>query len=86
MSANQQREDARKAVRAYLARRPGISLGIPAIARGLKHEGAFSEEQVSDAANHLVGRGHVAREYDGDGASQYFQITAEGELYFERQS
>lgn len=85
MTENERREEARKAVRAYLARRSGIALAIPAITRGLKHEGGFEQNAVSDALNHLIGRGHVQRDYDGDGASQYYQITAEGELYHERQ-
>jgi Fe2+ or Zn2+ uptake regulation protein len=84
MTEQERREESRKAVRRYLARRPGIALSHESIHRGLKRDGAFTEQQVLDALNHLIGRGHVESEPDGDGATLYYKITADGELYDER--
>jgi LmbE family N-acetylglucosaminyl deacetylase len=80
----QRREEARKAVRAYLAQRTGVAMGIPAITRGLKYEGDYDEEEVSAALQNLKVRNHVVETPDGDGATLYYQIAAEGITAYER--
>lgn len=80
----QRREECRRAVRAYLAERARLSMGIGAITRGLCREGGFSEEEVADALAYLVSRRHVTESPDPDGATPYFQISAEGVLAHER--
>lgn len=84
MTLQQKKEEARKGVRHYLALRPGIAQSVETITRGVKRELNLTEEQVFDALNHLVGRLHVKAEPDGDGATLHYQITADGELYDER--
>ena len=84
MSEQQQREQCRKETRAYLAERAGLAFDSSAITRGLRMRGGFQEADVRDALNFLKGRGHVLAEPDGDGATLYWQITADGTLAYER--
>lgn len=78
------REEGRKAFRAYLANRPGLSLSLDAIQRGLRNEGGYSHEECKDIAAYLISKGHIKVDPDSDGATPYYQITADGTLAYER--
>ena len=79
--------ECRKAVRAYLAERIGVALGVEAITRGLARQGGFSAELVNDACHFLHGKNppHVDCIDDPDGGgAHYWQITAEGVVAYEK--
>ncbi len=84
MSEQLQREACRKETRAYLAERAGLAFDSSAITRGLRFRGGFQECGVLAALGFLKSRGHVCEDADGDGATLYYQITAEGTLAHER--
>jgi hypothetical protein len=77
------REECRKEVLAYLAERPGLALSADAITRGLRQYG-YSLADVTAALIFKRDKGHVKCEPDADGATLYFQVTAEGTLAHER--
>lgn len=80
------REECRQAVRAYLANRPVVAMRVAAITRGLRDEGAFSEDEVEQALAFLASLSppQVAARSAPLGASQSWQITAAGTLAHER--
>ena len=78
------KEDARRAVLRYLAIREGLSFSLGAIVAGLRHEGAFDEDEVKAALHFREGLGHVRKDPDAVGSTPYWQATAPGVLAHER--
>jgi len=82
----ERREEARHAVRSYLAERPSIAAHPADIRRRLNagHANDFAPEEVSYALGFLVGLRQVECVPDSLGATLYYRITSEGILAHER--
>ena len=79
----QDKEDARLAVRAFLANRPRASFNastMAALISGMR----LTSDQVADAAAYWQGFGQVSGEATEAGATLYFQITTKGIQAHER--
>lgn len=83
----QRREECRRETRGYLAIRAALSFEPSAIRRRLNMEGNdFTVQEVFDALMFLVSAKHVDIQRDPDGATQFYRITAEGTLAYERRN
>lgn len=69
----------------YLAARPRIAQSAETITRKLSRENPeYSQADVSDALEFLVGLSYVRRGTDALGGISYYQIAPQGTLYIER--
>ncbi len=78
-------EETRHDCLAYLAARPTLSFPSEAVTRGVRREGAaWTEQQVREALELLVGLGLATATRDPLGSTYYYQATAAGVLAHER--
>lgn len=80
----QAREELRRACRAHLAERPGISQSAGTVHSAVRRELRCGLGQVAEALSFLVALGHLAETRDPLGATLYYQATAAGILAHER--
>lgn len=85
MTPQERNEECRRAVRHYLAARPGIALTAEAIQRGLSRHG-WDIPEVKSALHFFVGLkpAQVDAEHEPLGSTLYYQITTDGILADER--
>lgn len=77
------REECRREVRAYLAKRPVIALDPASIRRGLSNWD-FSTDEVRAACALLFGLDQLEESTASLGATKYYKISAKGTLEHER--
>ena len=79
------REEIRRAVRAHLVERPGLSQGPSTIRLSLRHTILnVTIDEVNAAITFLVSLRHLEVVKEPLGATEYFRATAEGTLAHER--
>jgi len=82
----ERRENARRAVRAYLAERSALAFHPRTILNRVNegHANDFTEEEINAALAFLVGDGQAEKSHEKLGATLYFKITSKGVIEHER--
>jgi hypothetical protein len=79
----------RHSVRQALALRPGVALTVEQVTVRLMRDGLVDTtpetNEVKAALILLEGLGHVRKEHDELGATEYWQITSPGIIAYERE-
>lgn len=81
------REECRREVRRYLVERLALKFPVAAIQRKLRIDGEiFTEAEIEASLVYLreLRPAHVTETPDPDGATKYYQATADGVLAHER--
>lgn len=86
--AQKRREDARRDVLAYLAIRNALAFRVTVIRNRLNQDNTtdYSDEEIRSALVTLEGLSDVTHKEERLGAEQYFRVTAQGQLNYEREA
>lgn len=81
----EEKEICREEVLRVLAEREAVKLSAPAVRRAVNRDGAtFSQDAIDAALRFHVSLHRVTEEPHPDGATLFYQVTAEGTLAHER--
>jgi len=79
------KEDCRHQSLEYLVARPSLAFSATTIRRGINRAGGdFTDTEVAEALEFLVGLGHATVNPDGLGATRYYKAGSAGILFIER--
>ncbi len=80
----EEKQELRELCRAHLAERPRLALASSDVHRAVSRKLQCTIPEVADALELLVKLGQASKQYAKLGSTVYYQISADGQLAYER--